>query len=588
MINKEIISQIKAAINPISLITQYVNLKQQGKRYVALCPFHKEKTPSFYVNEEGMFHCFGCGKGGDLFNFIMEMEKLNFIEAVKFLADKSGIKITKDLSTEAYKQKEILLAIHREACQLYHNNLLKEEGKNALFYLNNRGITKETIEKFKLGYAPASWDFLVNYFSGKFNLLEVAKSGLIIAKENFENYYDRFRNRIIIPIFDLQGNPIAFGGRTLTQEDAKYINSPESPIFQKGNILFALNQARSSISKKEYAILVEGYFDVITLHEKGFDNTIGSLGTSLTENQISLLKRYTSTIYLCYDADTAGKKATDRAIHLLLQNDFTIKIVILEEGEDPDSFCRKYEASKFQEKLNGAKDFISFTLSNHLSKYEKLNPQIKSSIVSSILPLVNSIKDKITQHEYLKMISQELKIKEEILLEKLNSLSKDNLLDKNIYQNEYYIPLAEKHLLLACLHYPDIFQEILRQEEETFFEGLILTPIFEKLINMVRNGENINPQQVMLVLNDNEKSLLSSILLENISLEKNTINSSRIAIKKLQIERKLSILQDKINKAIEENNLEAINKLLEEKNKLAASKQYIYNWSEFSKNIKKG
>ncbi len=575
IIDKEILEQIKTAVNPISIFSQYINLKTRGKRYVALCPFHQEKTPSFFVNEEGIFHCFGCGKGGNLFTFIMEMEKMNFIEAVKYLADKAGIKIKSDLSTEAYKQREVLIKIYKEACQLYHDCLFKEENNKALMYLNNRGINKNTIEKFKIGYAPGSWNFLVNYFIGKFDLVEVAKSGLIIPKEN-QDFYDRFRNRIIIPIFDLQNNPIAFGGRTLAEDEAKYINSPESPIFQKGNILFGLNQAKSSISKKEFAILVEGYFDVITLHEKNFDNAIGSLGTSLTENQVSLLKRYTTNVYLCYDADTAGKKATDRAIHLLLQNDFTIKIILLDEGEDPDSFCRKYEPSLFQEKINKAVDFISFVLENCQSKYEKITPKTKSAIVEEVLPLISAMKDEIIRLHYLKMVSETIKIKEDILIERLADFSKGTSSIKNVSDDASPFSPAEEYLLLACLHYPDVFQEILRQEEETFFEGLNASPIFEKLINMFRNGETITPSQVLLMVNEKEKDILSSLLLRKIDFkESNSINKSRIAIKLLQIERKLSSLQDKINKAVAEGDNVLIDHLIKEKNELAILKQTI-------------
>jgi len=575
IIDKEVLEQIKAALNPISIFSQYINLKAQGKRHVALCPFHQERTPSFFVNEEGIFHCFGCGKGGNLFTFIMEMERMNFVEAVKYLADKAGINIRTDLSTEAYKQREVLIKIYKEACQLYQDCLFKEENKKALTYLNNRGINKNTIEKFKIGYAPDSWNFLVNYFTGRYDLAEVVKSGLIIPKEN-QNFYDRFRNRIIIPILDLQNNPIAFGGRTLAEDEAKYINSPESPIFQKGNILFGLNQAKSSISKKEFAILVEGYFDVITLHEKNFDNAVGSLGTSLTENQISLLKRYTTNVYLCYDADRAGKKATDRAIHLLLQNDFTIKIILLDEGEDPDSFCRKYEPSLFQEKINKANDFIYFVLENSLSKYEKITPKVKSEIVEEILPLINAMKDEIIRKDYLHMISETLKIKEDILIERLAAFSKGSSSIKNTSKEGSPFTPAEEYLLLACLHYPDVFQEILREEEETFFEGLNASPIFEKLINMFRNGETITPSQVLLVLNEEEKNILSSLLLRKIDFQKsNAINKSRIAIKLLQIERKLSLLHDKINKAKAEGDNFSIESLLKEKQEWAILKQTI-------------
>jgi len=580
MIDRDIINKILLSIDPLSIAMQYVSFKSQGKRYVALCPFHKEKTPSFFMNEEGIFHCFGCGKGGNFITFIMEIEKLSFIEAVHFLADKAGIKIDKSLSTEALRQKEILIDIHKEAAKLFHEFLFSSEGEEALRYLANRQITEDTIKKFQLGYAPNSWEFLVKSLGKKFELPLVAKSGLIIANEAGDGYYDRFRNRIMIPIYDSQDNIVAFGGRALTNDVAKYINSAESPIFQKSNLLFALNLAKKTLSDKGYAILVEGYFDAISLHSEGFDNTVASLGTSLTEQQINILKRYTSNIYLCYDSDTAGKKATDRAILMLLKNDFSIKIIVLNEGEDPDSFCRKYGKDAFEERLNQASDYITFFFSNKISSHQRLTPKIKSSIVQEGIPLLEAISNPIIHSHYVKTVAELLKIKEEVLVDTLQNYKLRGPSQKLVIDELTNISIAEKVLLLACINEPSFLKSILIHDTEELFEGLATSSIFEKLIQMFRNDEQINISTLMLKLGDEDKNILSSILLENLDWQnKDIIAKSRAILKTQIIERKLAVLDEKI-KNLPPDYTNDVNDLLQQKEKLQRERLYLISKSK--------
>ncbi len=579
MIDKDVINKVLSSIDPISIAMQYVHFKKQGKRNVALCPFHKESTPSFHMNEEGVFFCFGCNKGGNIITFIMEMEKLNFTEAVHFLADKAGIKIDKASATEAFRQRELMLKIHKEAAKLYHENLFSKEGTDALQYLRNRQIGKETIKKFQIGYAPDKWDFIVNSLQSKYELPLLAKSGLIIANDSGDGYYDRFRNRIMIPIFDLQENIVAFGGRALSNDAVKYINSAESPIFQKSNILFALNLAKKAITEKGYAILVEGYFDAISLHSFGFNNTVASLGTALTENQIKLLKRYTTDIYLCYDSDKAGKKATDRAILMLLQNDLNIKIIILEENEDPDSFCRKYSKELFLERIDNATDYINFFFEYRINQYPKLTAKIKSTIINEGMPLLQNISNPVVKSEYVKTVSELLKIKEDALLETLNRYKIKNLpYTPEIIENKN-IPLAEKILLLACINEPSIFKTILLYDTEELFEGLNIASIFEVLIQMLRNNEPIDVSSVMLNLGEEDKRLLSSILLEEINW-KDKINSSRATLKKPIIERKLASLDIKIKNISDQPSNNKLNELLQQKYKLQLERINLINMSK--------
>ena len=581
MIDKDTIGKILSSIDPISIAMQYLSFKKQGKRNVALCPFHKEKTPSFFMNDEGVFHCFGCGKGGNFISFIMEMEKLNFQEAVNFLANKAGITIDKSFSTEAYRQRELLISIHREAALLFHNYLYSEDGKKALEYLKNRQISKETIDKFMIGYAPDKWDYIVESLSKKFDLVMIAKSGLIITNASGDGYYDRFRNRIMIPIFDLQENIVAFGGRTLSGDAAKYINSAESPIFQKSNILFGLNLAKKLITEKGYAILVEGYFDAISLHSFNFDNTVASLGTSLTENQVQLLKRYTSDVYICYDSDKAGKKATERAILLLLQKDLSIKVIILDENEDPDSFCKKFGKDIFQERIKKASDYIQFYFQHKIASYPKLTPRIKSSIVMEGIPILQAINNPIIKSHYVKTVSELLRIKEDTLLDSLQSYSpRVNYSNYQIQEREK-IPIAEKIILLACLNESSILQSILISDTEEFFEVLCLSSIFEKLIQMLRNDEQITVESIMLNLGEEDQKILSSILMDRIEWENdNVIYKARAALKVQLIERKIFAIQEKIQNLTDEFAKEGIDDLLKEKKRLQEERLILKNLSK--------
>ncbi|OGF64045.1 MAG: DNA primase [Candidatus Fischerbacteria bacterium RBG_13_37_8] len=576
MINREIIDRIKLIIQPLSLAGHYISLKPQGSRFIALCPFHKEKTPSFYMNEDGMFHCFGCGKGGDIFKFIMEMEKLSFMDAVQFLADKYGIKIDHSVSTEAYKQKETMLAVHKEACALYQKTLSSDDGKEALSYLQKRGITTDTINKFKIGFSPNEWDFLSRYFEKKADPALLIKSSLVVPREKNDGFYDRFRNRIMIPIIDLHDNVIGFGGRALKSDEVKYINSAESPIFQKGLFLFSLCNAKKKIAEKEFALLVEGYFDAIALHSFGFENAVASLGTSLTEQQIHLLKRYTTTVYVCYDADKAGKKAADRAIQMLLENDFLVKVIILDENEDPDSFCRKYGADSFQERIEQADDFIHFFLHNKIKPHDRITPKIKSSIVLEGIPLLRAIKNQITRSHYIKMAASLLKINEDLLLQTLKEHDTSPHADYSSIQQLTNINIAEKAFLLGCIYYTEILEAVLKEKDETFFDGLQTTPLFQKLILMLRNNEPISPDALMHTLGDEEKNILSSILLENFDYKnKNLIEKSRRILEIQHIERKLSALQEKIEALKDISDSEILNELLNEKKRLATERQKL-------------
>src|SRR5262249_27059751 len=342
---------LKNVVDPMTIFTHYLSLKKTGNRFRALCPFHNEKTPSFYASDNGMFHCFGCGAGGDVIKFVMLMEHMDFKESINMLSQRYGIPL-KFSSTGEKKEKEELSDLMRKAADYYHNLLTTHEsGQEALDYLDQRGIERDTIRRFQLGWAPPGWNSLLDHFSKRDvspALLE--KCGLVIARQS-EGYYDRYRSRIMIPIHDLQGNVIALGGRIFkgTNEDAKYLNSPETTLYSKSNQLFGLYFSKDAVQSKKFALLVEGYFDMIVPFQAGHNNIVASLGTSLTENQVRLLRRYTDQVVLFYDPDKAGRSAVLRAMPILLKENFTVRIAALPEGLDPDKFVRERGTEAFQQ-----------------------------------------------------------------------------------------------------------------------------------------------------------------------------------------------------------------------------------------------
>ncbi|MGM0532852.1 MAG: DNA primase, partial [Bacteroidota bacterium] len=369
MIDKGTVDRIIETAEITDVIQDFINLKKRGTNYLGICPFHNEKTPSFTVSpSKGIFKCFGCGKGGNAINFIMEHEGLSYPEALRFLANKYNIEIEeKELSAEEIEEKNVkdsLQIVTNFASKHFRENLKNhQEGRSVgLSYLKERGIREDMIDKFELGYSLDQWESFTQAALKKgFKQDYLEKTGLTIVKE--DKRYDRFRGRIMFPIHSLSGNVIGFGGRTMKKDEktAKYINSPESEIYHKSNILYGIYHAKKAITKNEKCYMVEGYTDVIALHQKGIENVVASSGTSLTENQIRLVKRFTPNITIIFDGDPAGIKASLRGIDLILEQGMNVKILLLPEGEDPDSFSKKQGASDLVKYIEeNEQDFIHF------------------------------------------------------------------------------------------------------------------------------------------------------------------------------------------------------------------------------------
>lgn len=408
-IPEEKIQDIKDQLDIVNIISDYVELKPSGQNYIGLCPFHNEKTPSFTVSRsKGIFHCFGCGVGGDAITFIMKKENLNYVEAIHFLADKLGIFLeTGNVDKELYEHRKALLRINEEAKYYFFQQLLTYELPKQ--YLSNRGLNKSVVNKFMLGYAPDGFDNLLNYFKDKnVKTEDLLELGLIKKSAN-GHLYDAYRNRLIFPITNNRKEVIGFGGRTLVDDRAKYINSPESIVYHKSKNLYGVTNF-NSISKKDKVVIVEGYVDVISLYNYGIDYCVASLGTALTKEQAKLISRYTKNIYLCYDGDSAGQNATQRAIEIFKEIDIQANVIELPEQLDPDDYIKKYGKESFETLITNSLNSILYNYTKLLKSYDLDDIDSKTEFLNELVKLLNEIDNKLVQDEYLTRFSKDLDI----------------------------------------------------------------------------------------------------------------------------------------------------------------------------------
>ncbi len=424
MIPDAVIQQVQERTDIVELIGGYVQLRRAGRNFKAPCPFHQEKTPSFVVSpDKQIFHCFGCGAGGNAISFLMKQEKKDFREALETLAERAGIELPKDskISAEAAEKYTLLQKANQAAADIYHDTLLKNrEADKARAYLEKRGIAQETIVDFKLGYAPDSWDYLIRSLRGKLDDVALERAGLLIAKKEGGGYYDRFRLRVMFPIFDAKGGCIAFGGRVLDDSVPKYLNSPETEIYHKGRNLYGLHQARKAIREEDAAIVVEGYMDVIACHQAGVKNVIAPLGTALTPDQARLLKRHTRNVFILYDADKAGEMATLRGLELFLEEGIEVRVVRLEKGHDPDSFIREYGVARFRESMKLSKSLFEYRLSLLKQTHDARTNEGKVKIAGEMLSLLSKAQNEILKSLWIADLSRELGLPESSLAAELS------------------------------------------------------------------------------------------------------------------------------------------------------------------------
>jgi DNA primase len=423
------IEEVRTSSDIVDVISAYVPLKKRGKNYLGLCPFHQEKTPSFSVSaEKQMYYCFGCGVGGNVFTFVMEHDKVSFVEAVRTLAQRAGIIIPEEGAEDREKatEHEALFSACRSAALFFHENLVKSiEGKLALEYFKHRGFSEQTIRKFGLGYSLNGWDGLMKFAEQeKIPPPILDKAGLILKREDGSGYYDRFRGRAMFPIISTSGRTIAFGARKLREDDplGKYINSPETPIYSKSRVLYGLFQAKEAIRAKENAILVEGYADLISVYQAGIENIVASSGTALTEEQIDLIGRYAKSITLVYDADSAGSKATIRGVDLVIERGLDVRVAELPQGEDPDSFVRKHGGEEFQKLIDGAVSFLDFKARLFQVQGLLTTPEGKTRAIRSIVETIAKMKDELKRNIFIKSVAEKYDLYESVLFRELEQL----------------------------------------------------------------------------------------------------------------------------------------------------------------------
>ena len=500
-----------AARNPIEeVVGQYVNLKRSGSNLFGLCPFHGEKTPSFSVSpDKGIYYCFGCHKGGSVINFEMEIEGLSYPDAVRALAKRAGMTVPEDEQYQSrYRRQERLWALNKEAARFFHASLFQPEGAAGLEYAGKRGMPKSTLTKFGIGFAPDSWDALCKAMEAKgYTQEELRASGLVSVSQKNGHIYDRFRNRLMFPIIDVRGNVIGFGGRVMDNSTPKYLNSPETEIFNKRKNLFALNLAKKT--RLGYLILVEGYMDAVALHQYGFDCAVSSLGTSLTEEHASLLARYTQQVILIYDGDEAGQNATQRAIPMLEKAGLQVKVLKMRDAKDPDEFLRKFGADRFRILLEESSNRVEYQLKAIQKKYDLNIDEERVNFITEaadfVSTLVSAVQREVygnraaeaakispeamkieVQKAYKRRLSREKRKQEKIDLAPARNLQAQS---RQIRYDNVKSAAAEERVVAAVMKEPALLSEIPELTPEEF-SAPIQAKVFSQQLQRHREGQD--------------------------------------------------------------------------------------------------
>lgn len=476
------IDEIKSVADIVSVIGDYVELKRAGSNYVGLCPFHNEKTPSFSVSpSKGIFHCFGCGVGGDVISFIMQKEGMSYPEAIKFLADKLGILVeTNEVNKEKYEHRKKLFEINNEAKLFYYKNLLINDIPKD--YIKKRNLNNNLINKFIIGYADGKNSLYRHLLQKGYQKDDIIEVGLINQDEK-GNVYDKFRNRLMFPIIDIRGNVIGFGGRSLADSRAKYMNSPQSLAYDKSKNVYGVSNLKNS-TKVGKIILVEGYMDVISLTNYGFDYAIASLGTSLTHDQAKLIKRYCKNIYICYDGDSAGQNATSRAIEIFKEQDISPNIIVIPDNMDPDDYIKQYGNESFNRLIDNAMDSVIYEYKKILQKYDINDVKEKIQLIDDLTTLLSKLDREVIRDEYIKRFSDDLNIEylslKKDVSSKLNEVKPNitfhnertddkKITEKDSINNQEKITAAEI-MTIACFH-KDVYYDL--KEEFSKFKTKI-------------------------------------------------------------------------------------------------------------------
>lgn len=506
------LQELKLRSDITEIASSYVNLKRHGRNMVGLCPFHGEKTPSFNIyTENGSFYCFGCGAGGDVITFIMKIENLDYVEAVKFLAQRAGMEMPENTYDDSMSKLRMrIYEANREAARFFHSTLISPRGQSGLNYLRGRALSDRTIRHFGLGFADDDWNSLCNHLKNKgFSEYEIYSANLAFKRKNGNGIYDRFVNRVMFPIIDLRGNVIAFGGRIMTDEKPKYLNTSDTPVFKKSENLFSLNNAKSSDTRT--LILCEGYMDVIALNQAGFTNAVATLGTALTNEQAVLMKRYADEVIICYDADGAGQKATARAIQILRNAGLPIKILTVPSGKDPDEFIRskgENGPAAFKLLIDKCGNDVEYRLMKLRENYNLTTTDGKVAFLNDAVKIVASIESPIERDVFASKLCAELEIDKNAFLEQISKVKRrdrrENIKKETrqiqaelngqsdkINREHYKKPRsssAEEALLVYLINNPDYANSISERVTPDKFSNSLIKRYYEYVLNKIKSG----------------------------------------------------------------------------------------------------
>jgi len=580
------IEEIKSRVDIVELASEYLTLKKAGRNFVGLCPFHQEKTASFTVNrEKQIFYCFGCGEGGNVITFLMKIGNKTFPEAIKDLAEKTGVILPQGLVSKESREKdslrESITSLNLRAAQQFTRNLFSPLGKEAREYLANRGIIEDTIKQFRLGYAPDNWHSLTNYIEGSGLSLKLAEqAGLVVAGKE-EGFYDRFRGRLIFPIENIFGEMVAFGGRILEKGEPKYLNSPESPVYIKGKILYGLNRTKEEIRKQGFALIVEGYFDLISLWNAGIGNVVATLGTALTREHLELLRRYVLEVVALFDPDEAGVKALDRSLELFLSMGMRARALILPEDCDPDDYVKKYGKDKLNELIAHAPAISDYYIDSVLGSGKTFED--KREMVKTAMELINKISDKKEKDIFIKRIAEKTGINQELLIKEIykNEMQIEPKRGKERRQLNINNDLVEMHLIQLLLEYPQKTTQIENENILDYFLQPELKILGKKIVEAYKLLGFVD---ISIILSaDGDKPLLDRInklRMEMVSVHDDVVEKI-FADNIRQVKRKWYKEQHqqiklRLGKAQESGDEELLGNLLSEKEKLLTKEKELH------------
>jgi DNA primase len=574
VIANTLIDEIRNKTDIVAVISEFVKLRKTGKNYIGSCPFHSEKNPSFTVSQEKqIFHCFGCGEGGNVFSFLMKAENISFSEAVSELGSRAGIAVEKAAATGISKsEKDKLYEITELAAAFFTKALVSEAGAPARGYLQQRKINDSTAATFKLGYAPEGWDHLFRHLisRGAAPAL-IEKAGLTLPRENKDGYYDRFRNRLIFPVFDSRGRTIAFSGRSLKDEDPKYLNSPDTPIYRKGESIFGLSQTKNEIKAAKKVVLMEGNLDLLTSYQAGVKNVAAPLGTALTVNQCKLLSRLAETVVLAFDADPAGIAAAERSIELLRGQGLKVKVAELKGGKDPDEIINQAGASALIQMLDSALPFLEFKIRRVLLHHDLSDIESRAHALREIIEILKSESDDFVQKEYAKTAATALKVEPESILSEIKRMrfyrrEPNRDMRRNTEKPNSKIKEAEKMLIALALQKKEFFDQLkaeLRAEDFILPETRSLArALFNPGLETADNREHFVLENLE---GESDRNFLTDILINENPEDPATIFADCLqVIKRENVKSKIEAIKLELGEAEKAGETEKASRLLAE------------------------